>query len=519
MHWLARIFAQAFARRIALVIVAALLAWAGIGRAEAACSGNSCDTKEEAYDKVLYKGSDFCPVYGVPNGVETATYVETDVTATSGRVTAYYKCDGSTVAQASATWASVCPVGQTWNPQTYKCETGCVGAYGEDPYNPGQCLDEDKCRARNTEMGFIGAGETSRSFSSACKGGCEFSRVEGTGYSTCADGVCVYSGVYEFSGAACSTDDGPPPEPDDGKDGECMQLPGQTVCLRPDGQHCYSASAGSGSGFCWKPGEVGEQNQGPDKQVRNPGPEVIPPNLNLNSGDTLQPKPGSTSTTTTTNNTTNTTIITTTTNYTTTHGTNAGSGTGKPDTGTGLTGGGGGTGGGDGSGTGASGGGDCKAPPVVTGDAALNMVANQAWATRCAVEAGNAAKVTGDIGNCKQPFSVEGTHANAVKLRAMRKQICPLEGEGDGDFNAGNGTGEGEPTGTDLVTQRGNGIEAFDQSGFGWSRTCPEMPSVDVFGYTVQIDANGVFCDWMTLGGWFVLLIAGLACLRILWSA
>lgn len=120
------VFAHALARRVAYVLVAAVLAFVGIGRAEAACrTGNACDTKAEAYDAVLYKGSDFCPVYGVPNGVETATYVETDVTATTGRVTAYYKCDGSTVAQASATWATVCPAGETWNPSTYTCSAPC----------------------------------------------------------------------------------------------------------------------------------------------------------------------------------------------------------------------------------------------------------------------------------------------------------------------------------------------------------------------------------------------------------
>src|SRR5690606_15311872 len=135
-----------------------------------------------------------------------------------------------------------------------------------------------------------------------------------------------------------------------------------------------------------------------------------PPAAQTPAGDPLSPKgpPITTVNTPATpgNPTTTTTII----NYGTEFGTDA-----KPDNSGEPADGSGSPSGGDedGDGTSAEGGGDCSVPPIVNGDAALNMVANQAWATRCAVEAGNAASVTGDVGDCKSPFTVEGSSANA----------------------------------------------------------------------------------------------------------
>lgn len=157
-------------------------------------------------------------------------------------------------------------------------------------------------------------------------------------------------------------------------------------------------------------------------QRRDAGTQPLPPaNPNIPSGDSLS-RDGDPVTTTTTRNSAgggSTTIITTNQGYKTDQGTDAAPG--KPDDRDGK-----GKGGDDdkdqeGS---AEGGHDCESKPIVKGDAILGMIADQAWYTRCAVEAGNAAKVSGDISDCKQAFSVEGTNANAVQLRAMRKSIC-----------------------------------------------------------------------------------------------
>src|SRR5690606_25914141 len=162
--------------------------------------------------------------------------------------------------------------------------------------------------------------------------------------------------------------------------------------------------------------------------VANAGDSPIPPpNMNLPNGDALEPK-GPPVNVQTVNHSTNTTINKTIQNYQTVNGTDAGGkdgvaapgtpdykppGPDGPDDGKSE----------DGS---ASGGEDCDNAPIVS-DPMLGMIATQAWATRCAVKAGNSAKVTGDVGDCKTEFTVEGDHAAAQQLRAMRAAICGAE--------------------------------------------------------------------------------------------
>lgn len=59
----------------------------------------------------------------------------------------------------------------------------------------------------------------------------------------------------------------------------------------------------------------------------------------------------------------------------------------------------------------------------------------------------------------------------------------------------------------------GNG--QLDDAGFGFSRTCPIIPPVNVFGSTISFDTS-VVCRWLTLGGQLVLVFAGLVSLRIM---
>jgi hypothetical protein len=137
------------------------------------------------------------------------------------------------------------------------------------------------------------------------------------------------------------------------------------------------------------------------------------------------------------------------------------------------------------------------------------MVATQAWATRCAVEAGNTATVTGDVGDCSAAFTVEGTTANAEKLRAMRVQICGV----------GTSLGEQDATGNSVVkgdAETNTEVEAdLDDSGYGFSDTCPAPPTVTVWG-TVYTLAPEEMCDWFMVGRWFVMVLAGLAAIKIL---
>lgn len=107
------------------LILLVALAWCVPGDALAACTGGgsswSCDTKPEAYDQVLYTGSDFCPVFGYPSAVESATYSESGDT-----VNAAYKCDSITVAGATASWVMECAAPELeFNPSSYECDTPC----------------------------------------------------------------------------------------------------------------------------------------------------------------------------------------------------------------------------------------------------------------------------------------------------------------------------------------------------------------------------------------------------------
>ncbi len=260
--------------------------------------------------------------------------------------------------------------------------------------------------------------------------------------------------------------------------------------------------------MCWAAGQTGTQTDGPIAQKRDAGTQPIAPNTQLPSGDTLVTTGNpQTTTSTVTNNTTNSTqnITTVVQNYQTQNGTSAGGGAPGTDTGQNADGSGSGSGSGEGNGNGASGGTNCETPPIVTGDAALGMVATQTWATRCATEAGNAAKVTGNIEDCAQAFTVEGTNANAVKLRAMRAQLCK------GDAN-----GDGRPDWTDTDgTEKGDGDEAhdaepgllgitlgadlLDTSGFLGTGQCPSFGTIDLVFAQVNIDSLPYFCDLLPI--------------------
>lgn len=302
----------------------------------------------------------------------------------------------------------------------------------------GQCSKTpDQCQDLNGDGFNV---QASKPFESRClANGCKLSMTPGTGSCTVIAGSGPYetrqvcNGEFGFSGETCGA--APPsvyvPGPDtveeakQNKAQECVAAGGSlSHCTKANGQHCITSA--QGRQLCWNPGETGTKTDGDLAQVRNAGNEAVPPNTNLPSGDKLI-KAGDTITTITTNVGGNTTTtVTSTTNYKTENGTDAGpknqgekgDGTETPTD--------------DEKGS-ASGGTDCDSKPIVS-DPLFQMVADQTWATRCAVDAGNAADVKGDIGDCKSPFSVQGTNANAVKLRAMRADICGAEERHDAEI-------------------------------------------------------------------------------------
>lgn len=467
-------------------LVAIALAWLGIGRAHAECfpSGTDhfeCETIGEAYAKAQS--------FAAPDpDCETG---ETEIRSTeiNNKFSKFGYHDGRCGAAfwhgwGSAAYATGCAAGSEWDEVTHGCWT---------PPDDGECL------ARNAQPGFKMVGPVVKSFSSKCIAGCTYQAVGPS--VTMQDST---RSVFEWTGT-CSTPPSPP-EPNtpdeaaDHDDQKCEVVSaGMSRCLNRDGDVCYTATATQQ--LCWGVGETGEKTEGPVMQKRDPGDTATPPNLNLPNGDTLTPKgdPVTTTTTQTDGAGNVTTITTTVTNYNTTSGADAGDeNQGQPGDGSDD---------GDQDGT-TTGGGDCGTAPTVS-DPALDMIADQAWHTRCAVEAANKGG-TGTIGDCDVAYTVEGDSANADQLRAMRAQLCPdLSGLDPSDYL---GDGTGEPDGTGRVF--GDDL-TLDTAGFGYGDTCPTIPPVAINGHTLNFDTS-VFCDWMHLGGWFVLLLASMTSVLII---
>jgi hypothetical protein len=494
-------------------ILLALATFCGIGRAQAACAQSTsdpaafyCATAAEAYAgaiDITVSQSDLDYVCGSPTGQSLGA-----VGANGGGQNTFYigwfDCSINKIHRSSSrvyNYAQQCQTGAVWNDASHTC---------------GAPFDSAACLAHNSEPGFVGVGTITRPAEHMCAGGCDFSASPAQGVVTVGGiGGGMTAGTYEFSGNACQTPTAPaqvqpltdpPPTP---KPSCVPSGSGQTFCLKPNGQHCYSAS--TGREICWRPGETGTKTDGPDVQVRAPGttPPALPPSP---PDTTFNSKPPVTITTTTTINNVTTTTTTTVSSGTTSTNTEAGatnqggpSSNGTTGTGTSPD--------ADKKGNGSSGGGDCVTSPVNTGDPLLSQIATQAWATRCAVEAGNSAKVTGDVANCASPFTVEGTNANAVKLRGLRAQICGTA-KSDGAIDH-TGDAVGPETGMTDPAPAVAGGDGLDHSGFGYGTACPAPVHFTYRGQEFRLTPDGM-CEWFQVGGWFVILLTGIACARLM---
>lgn len=441
------------------------------------------------------------------------------------------------------TWAQECPVGEQWDDVEKTCGAGCGEGEWKNPLNRSECMSQDKCLAKNSQPGFLGAGETARGWSAKCVGGCEFKLTAGTGGCTViglpgggTQKVCT--GEFQFSGAqgpVCGAVPDATTEEDakEKKREECVTtsgagsyVPGMKLCIKADGMQCFGTF--NGKKVCWEARETGEKNANEDKQTRCAGTAECAVKNPPAQPETMKPDVAhSTTTTTTTHNVNNTTTTTTTTTTTrtTTNKTNAAP-PGSKASDAAEDGGAGGDGEGDDEGS-ASGGEDCSQKPIVTGDAKIAMVATQAWYTRCAVEKYGRADSTGDPGDCRSPFTVEGNSPAAQKLRAFRAQVCGEAGVDTGDNSHDDsgiaGTDDGQGNGFvksgDGSAEPGEGEgDWLDDAGLNFSRSCPAMPTVTVFGKAIQFD-NSVMCDWLRLGGQFVLVLAALASMRLLFGS
>lgn len=342
-----------------------------------------------------------------------------------------------------------------------------------------------------------------------CDNGCKMqpNLDPGTDFSLRENGnpnaISIRSGTWRASGDICIPDS-TPPKPEK-KDEYCHQSGSYNICKSKD-KTCISTASGfrtCASDTANQQGHIKTNN--PRTEAASISAPNTPPNAPSNRpGENWQPSGGTTNITN--NNTGNTTNTQNYNNQGTPNGNQPtpGDGSGPGQGGSNGNGDGDGDGGKEDGGT-ATGGGDCKTPPVTTGDAVLGMVASQAWATRCAVEAGNSAKVTGDVGDCKSAFSVEGDTVQANQLRAMRAQICggaPGDGQGNG----------GDPhSGAEDVDGPGKWTWKFDEdvidtSGFGGGG-CPQLGTLD-FGRFGAFSLDGVT--------WWCQLIAAIKTVMLL---
>lgn len=506
--YLARAFASAFVRRIAFALAVIVLGFLGLGRANAQPVDYHGPASESWKHCGQFTAGDQC----APNYQSTGK--KQCIFNGSTWVLEQYKCKNGTVEMGWSTrlihqfsvGPGNCPTGQERDLET------------------GECVDPNaRCLALNSE--FSGMGPQSRTWTSRClANGCNI--VVDNPRTTNVLGLgSVYTGTLRITGA-CAPMPPPntPPDPEgEKKPQDCTAAgSGQTMCVKSNGEKCYSAS--TGRQICWRDGETGTKTDGNTAQKRTPGTDPqTPPTPPENT--TLTPN---TPVTTTSSGGGSPNVTTTTVNYTTNTGTDAGSNNdGEPSSGGGED---------NGDPTGASGGTDCNTPPIVSGDEALAMVATQAWSTRCAVVAGNAVTVTGNVDDCSQPFTVEGgtgggaqgtSSASAHQLRALRKAICGDEAQigqataaakgTDGTYGIGDTSGDEAALRAQFESGGPAGLGDFepDESGFGYSRTCPTIPPLNLMGQVINIDTSN-FCDWIALSGQFVLLIAALASMRIL---
>lgn len=448
MMWLARVAAATVVRRLVLLALAALLAWAGMGKAHAQQSeyDNRCAswnssaqcTPQQAYQMCVQNIEWYAsPPNQVRDNPHCILIAGNPATTQTGGYRGVF--DGGVFNEEQ--WNLPCPAGSTWDPDTH------------------QCFSSQECLARNALPGYKNVGATTRSAGSQCVAGCEFKVSHGSGPTVSTSvigqaGSLAITGIWEYTGNACAANlpDLTESDAQTKKEEECIPVGSQTMCQKANGQLCYQSS--TGREICWEAGETGTKTDGPVAQDRKPGQVNPPDTKQLPNGETGT-KTGDVITTVTT--VTNigggtTTITTTTTNYNGGSGANAGDGDDGKDKG-----GGGKPGGDDGEKNSAAGGITCNSPPVTTGDPLLAKNVEQNWVALCRGE--TETKNMGDDAN-----------SLAAAADALEPQEIGIVSDEPSDGVAFDGN----------LLQLGSGA-------------CPPPPNVSIMGQAFQWPAR--FCD------------------------
>lgn len=491
MRWLARIFANAFARRVAVVFVASVLAWVGIGtaRAQSSCS---FATEGEAYAAAAdaaqrcaaEKGPGWSPKTTRYNHAicagewEGVASTGSGMAGCSGILASYtWGAGGGCSSRPAQSTLFLPPGGST------RCNNGCEAKYtwmGADSQGRETTMvnftgavcnpikGKEECNAKN------GGGSTPPTWVwNGHLGVCQPINTEcPVGQSAKPDGKCVSNDecpvthVLNSSGVCVKKDEDCAAGTIRGLDGMCKQDD------ETDKSKCGTGMAKGKDGTC----KIDANNDGiPDSDQD--------PNDNKNNKDGKQ----------------------------------------------------------------FSGGDNCNVPPTCSGDPIMCGQARIQWRIDCNTRRNTniAGGVCGSMPVCTGESCKAMEHAQlimqwrtACAVEELARKGLNGDGEGQGTTpvpdtsGVGDGAlesalgvnGEGEPG--DAFTdgseggQEGGvpGADGLDDSGFGWSRSCPSPPSIDLMGQSITINL-GPFCNWMALGGWLVMIMAALLSLRIMSSA
>lgn len=179
-----------------------------------------------------------------------------------------------------------------------------------------------------------------------------------------------------------------------------------------------------------------------------------------------------------------------------------------------------------------SGGDDCSSPPSCSGSPIMCGQARIQWRIDCNTRKNR--NIAGGL--CNSMPICTGEKCDAMEYAGLLMQwrsACALE-----KMAQGNGSGGGENADVkairDALTGSGGSVTTApdrassdvwsprsgtpvkpDTGGYGWSRSCPQPPSIDVFGSSIQINTAPI-CNWLILGGYFVMGLAALGSLRII---
>lgn len=476
---LERILANAIARRIAYVIVAAALAWLGLSDAKAqmgVCQSNpSGCTRQQAYDACMV----YLPALYIAGNYGYRCHTTAAATAPSGTYTAQRNFNGGTYSTIVGGWRwdGGCGAGNEWNQYLNQCKKTCTSRTTPQivtfssmiPNGSIQC--HDGCEALVSPLGdgtyqrttIQSSGSICGTIPNDCSNfGPNFSMNYGTGMcqpkpQECAEnqtkdpvtGVCEQgcaAGMVMDANGVCK------PKQEDCPPGNVRAPSGQ--CLPGDGQ-CAAGEARRPNGTCGidadGDGEADEDDEDPEN---DPEKEFFA------GGDNCASPPSCSGGVIECGqariqwridcNTRRTVNIT---------------------------------------------GGACNAMPLCVGENCKAMEYAQLlqqWKASCALEK-MADKEAGEGGN-----------EDLIKLLTDPGSIQPDLG-GTGDMPGGGAYAWGDDE------------EEFDPDtgGFGWSSSCPANPTVNVFGATLTFNLSPL-CQWVGLGGYLVLILSSLACVRII---